>query len=128
MTMTSLIRKAASTTLTLALLSPLASLAQPISPAKGVDGPPAVSVNYGDLDLSRPAALEVLFKRLKSAAKTVCAQFDSVDLARRRLFDACVDQAIAGAVIQTKVPALAALYTEKTGNKLAANPLLTAHR
>jgi UrcA family protein len=128
MTTTSLLRTAASTTLTLVLLTPLVSLSQSLAPTKGVDGVPAVAVKYGDLDLNNPAAREVLFKRIKNAAKTVCAPFDGAGLARHHVFDACVDHAIAGAVIQTNAPAMAALYTEKTGNKLAPNPLLTAHR
>jgi UrcA family protein len=128
MTMTSLYRKAALTALTLALLSPLASLAQSRAPAGGSDGLPAVVVIYGDLNLNRSAGLELLFNRLRSASKTVCAQFDTADLARRRVFDACINQAIAGAVMQIKSPALAALYTKKTGNKLPSSPVLTAQR
>jgi UrcA family protein len=126
MTTTSLLRTAASTTLALVLLSPLVSLSQSLT--KGADDLPTVVVKYGDLDLSNPAAREMLFNRLKNAAKAVCAPFDGAGLARRQVFDACVAHAIAGAVIQTNAPAMAALYTEKTGNKLAPNPLITAHR
>jgi UrcA family protein len=128
MTKTRLLHKTTCTTLILALLCPLASLAQSPQPTKGVYALPAVSVNYGDLDLNRSEGREVLFKRLKNAAKTTCAQFDTTPLAQQRMFDQCVDKAIAGAILQIKVPAMAALYTQKTGNKLALVPLLTAQR
>jgi UrcA family protein len=129
MTKTCLLHKTAPTTLILALLlCPLASLAQSLQPTKGLDGLPAVSVNYGDLDLNRSEGRELLFKRLKNAARTSCAQFDTRALSQQRMFDQCVDKAIAGAILQIKAPAMAALYTQKTGNKLALAPLLTAQR
>ena len=128
MTTMPLFRKAAYTTLTLLLLSPFALPAQSLAPVTGVDGLPAVVVKNDDLDLSNPGALDVLLQRLKNAARTTCAQFDSSQLTRHQVYVACVDRAIEGAIIRTEMPALAALYTEKTGKKLAPSALMTAHR
>jgi UrcA family protein len=86
---------------------------------------PQVTVKYGDLNLSSPQGTAALYARIKSAAKSVCSQFDGRDLNSHMQFNSCVDKATLGAVVDVNNTALSALYNEKTGKvvptRLASN-------
>jgi UrcA family protein len=55
---------------------------------------PSVKVSYADLDLSRQQGTEVLYRRIQSAARSVCGRVDSREIARYRLFRQCYEEAI----------------------------------
>lgn len=71
---------------------------------------PQVSVSYSDLDISRPAGAEVLLGRIKTAARMVCGHADIRDLSAFRRQNACMAEAIEGAIRTVRSPLLAQLY------------------
>jgi UrcA family protein len=71
---------------------------------------PSVVVPFGDLDLSRSEGATVLYRRLRSAAETVCAPLDDRGVARHMSFKACVQSAISAAVAKVNRTALTAYY------------------
>ena len=64
------------------------------------DNAVSVSVSYSDLNMATAAGQNVLAARVKTAAKSVCAN-DFGDVASRSAEQACIDAAVAGA----KLPA-----------------------
>ena len=85
-------------------------------------GPDALSVtvHFTDLDLTRSAGAAVLYRRLKSAAETVCAVDGSVrsrDLGSQKRLQECISSAIGTAVGKVDQPTLTAYYrAQVTGN------------
>jgi UrcA family protein len=74
---------------------------------------PTVTVSYADLDLSKPAGVEMLYQRIKDAARTVCAPLASKGLTREgvwRLWRDCYEQAVSNAVASINRPTLTALH------------------
>jgi UrcA family protein len=60
---------------------------------------PTVRVRYGELDLTKDAGVERLYTRLQHAALRVCGgDIDHRQLARARVQEACVQQALDRAV------------------------------
>jgi UrcA family protein len=70
-------------------------------------------VRYDDLDLHGSAGANVLYRRIESAAKSVCQAFDSRDLQRQTLFKQCVSDAIARAVATVDAIELSELHLAK---------------
>jgi UrcA family protein len=72
----------------------------------------SVTVHFADLDLTRSAGAAVLYQRLKGAAETVCAPFDSRSrgLANQMRFEQCVQSAIGAGVAKVDQPVLTAYY------------------
>lgn len=64
------------------------------------------TVKYGDLNLSSPAAVKTLYRRIEAAAHQVCAVGMSGDLREWNVERACVNKAIDGAVHQVDLAAL----------------------
>ena len=73
------------------------------------DTPPAVTVSYGDLDLSTAAGAKALYERLASAARMVCPGEFSPDLKQVAGYYTCRREAIARAVSRINSSQLAAL-------------------
>jgi len=71
---------------------------------------PEIIVNYQDLDLGRPADLELLYRRLQAAADTVCVPVASYDLVRAAAHQRCVQTVLEHSVQQVRSPALLALH------------------
>jgi UrcA family protein len=71
---------------------------------------PFVSVHFADLDLSSAAGAQVLYQRLRGAAKSVCGPLDDRNVSRHMAFDACVKAAIGGAVAKVDQPLVTAYY------------------
>ncbi len=61
-------------------------------------GTPAVIVNFSDLDVARGSGVEILYQRLRTAAKTVCGAKDLRNLTAAQEWRACYKQALDGAV------------------------------
>jgi UrcA family protein len=81
---------------------------------------PQVVVKFGDLSLSSPQGASKLYSRLAAAAQEVCKSFavDDRDLGARARVNACLHQAIAGAVTKVGRPELFAIYNAKNGTQL----------
>jgi UrcA family protein len=73
------------------------------------DGLPSQRVSYADLDISKPAGAQVLYGRIKAAARHVCALNGYSDLGTMQWMNRCTDRAIDKAVKDVDSPALSAL-------------------
>jgi UrcA family protein len=69
-------------------------------------------VRYHDADLNNPAKL---YKRLHAAAERVCAPLKGDGLVNAQLMNACIEQAVGGAVANVNDPQLSALHSATIG-------------
>jgi UrcA family protein len=70
-----------------------------------------VTVSYKDLDLSRPADVRTLYKRIENAAASACLEAPpTVELARHLAWERCYSAALDSAVMQVRSPELLALH------------------
>ena len=95
--------------------STLAAIASTFTLGVALAGPvddaiPGITVSYGDLDLSSPAGAQVLYQRIKGAARTVCAPLESKQLKVQALWRACFEEAVANAVSKVDRPMLTAVH------------------
>ena len=88
---------------------------------------PKTVVKYADLDLSTSQGAASLFNRIRVAAEGVCSSQEGRDLSSKMHWDACVRQAIEGAVIQVNRPTLSLVYATKYGVPQSSK-ILTAQR
>jgi UrcA family protein len=73
------------------------------------------AVSFADLDLSKPAGAQTLYKRIKAAARSVCGPVDQYTfVVSSYSFRKCFDAAVADAVGQVDRPALTALHREES--------------
>ncbi|MGH8236598.1 MAG: UrcA family protein [Steroidobacteraceae bacterium] len=71
-------------------------------------------VSFADLDLSKPAGAQTLYKRIQAAARRVCGPADRyTHLTPSKVFRECYETAIADAVAQVDRPSLTALHKEQ---------------
>jgi len=76
------------------------------------------TVSFADLDLSKPAGAQTLYKRIKAAAAYVCGSNGRYTrLGGRKAWRACYDTAVANAVAQIDRPSLTALHREETSHE-----------
>jgi len=95
--------------LTSSLLAGAASAATPADAAG-----PSVTVKYSRADLASDKGAQILYARLKRAARSVCPDTDSLDLVRSVPARACYEAALANAVEHIKQPQLTALHAQQT--------------
>ena len=69
-------------------------------------------VAYGDLNLESPKGVEVLYARLRNAAREVCTPFEGRDLSRQVLWGTCYEHAISAAVSAINKPAVTAYHNQ----------------
>jgi UrcA family protein len=82
---------------------------------------PAISVRYGDLDLSRPAGAETALRRIERAADQVCGGMPTRrDFRRVRAHQACADQVIDETVARLGAPLVAARHEDRAPVHLAS--------
>ena len=91
---------------TTALLTAILAAVSYATHASGVDEPSRVSVTirYDDLNLSAPAGVASLKRRVSSAAEQVCADHYGSDPIGRSLRQSCVRRATEKALAQVKWP------------------------
>jgi UrcA family protein len=93
------------------------------------DAPTAV-VKFGDLDTTRSAGQEALYRRVTRAAQSVCGSLDpgvsGRNLALVSLHTACVDQALAAAVAQINRPEFTNYVATRLPNVTGADIRLAA--
>ena len=82
---------------------------------------PALQVKVGDLDLTHPAGVAILYKRLQFAAQQVCGPSvvtgSRIDSSPQK---ACVKDAVENAVRQIDRPALTAYHRSHSGQSETA--------
>jgi UrcA family protein len=74
----------------------------------------SLTVNFGELDLSKPAGAEALYKRIKRAANVVCGGYSSPMSWNFAEKNRCIQTAVDEAVAKVNAPLLTALHTNKT--------------
>ena len=74
--------------------------------------PPSTTVDASDLDLSQPADAQILYERIRQAARRVCTlEHDNWwDKARVRHRNRCIESAVESAVYRAKQPQLTAVH------------------
>ena len=95
------------------LFAPLASALPP-------ESPPTRVVHFGDLDLSKPAGVQALYRRIKFAAHTVCEPYIASGIHSSGAVRACLIQAVDNAVSRVSSPALTQLHTGAANLRLAS--------
>jgi UrcA family protein len=89
-------------------------------PAMAGDLGPPVSVKYNDVDASTAEGAAVLYKRIRSAAESVCSPVDHGDTLSKSHEKDCVQKVIARAVTDVGTPALSAVYASNYGPTVPA--------
>jgi UrcA family protein len=75
-----------------------------------------VRVSYAGLDLETRAGAEILFRRIKAAARSVCIEmYGKQDLEQRYRWKQCVNEAIARAVTDVDASTLTTYYLAQQG-------------
>jgi UrcA family protein len=92
-----------------ALAVTTASFAAPYS-----DAPRSVTVRYDDLNLATSAGVDALYRRISTAARAVCPDEYSRDLAVVAANQRCRANAIANAVREVNNPQLALVHAART--------------
>jgi UrcA family protein len=110
-----------------AALAALTSSFGAVCNAAGPADVPTAIVKFADLDLSTPQGAAALYNRIRAASEGLCSPSDARDLASTLRWNACVKQAIAGAVAKVDRPALSAVFATKYGAPQPAR-ILTAER
>jgi UrcA family protein len=83
------------------------------------NSPRQVLIHFADVDLTRIDGVSVLYRRLHSAAKDVCAPLYGKDAERASVFKHCVTDAMSRAVAQVAEPNLSAYYRAKLEGRSA---------
>jgi len=77
---------------------------------------PHVLVQYADLDLRNPNAVEVLYGRIEKAAQRLCSDSGFRRLDERVREQQCVSRTMSDTVIKIQNDRLAALYKQRASN------------
>jgi UrcA family protein len=81
---------------------------------------PSIKVSYADLNLSRPADVQVLYERLKKAAIGVCDRApEPREMSQYAHWRHCYDPALHNAVMQIDAPELLSRYRSDPRNDWA---------
>lgn len=100
--------------------------------AKAVPAPdlPIAVVKFGDLDATRPAGKEELYRRLTRAAHSVCRSLDPSDSDARLQYitpyKTCIDHAVTDAVARINVPEFTDYVAFRTQKPASADIQLAA--
>ncbi len=101
---------------TIILTSALAAGAQIAHAADPTDDSSRhVTVHFADLDVTNVEGEAALYHRLQSAAKSVCSEDNTKDLASESRVKTCESKAISAAVTEINRPTLTAYYRAKLG-------------
>jgi UrcA family protein len=86
----------------------------------------SVLVNIAGLDLSTEAGRDLVFKKLRRAAKRACIDVESRHNLSPMLYSQCVNDAVTGAVSQVSDPVFRRYASQRLG--IAEPPIPTASR
>ena len=76
------------------------SIAMTTVHAGPIDEPPSMTVNFSDLDLSKPVGANILYQRIQQAARIVCERYLARDPRKANAERVCYEAAVANAVSQ----------------------------
>jgi UrcA family protein len=97
------------------LASGLAAVALGLASAQSfattsADGVRSIEVSFAELDLTKPAGAETLYKRIKKAAFVVCGAYDSPMSWNHAAKTQCFKNAVDEAVARVNSPLLSSLH------------------
>jgi UrcA family protein len=75
-------------------------------------------VRFGDLDLTRPADAQELYRRIRRAAHNVCEPIGMGNPALAPSDHSCIDQSIARAVADINIPLVTERYARQTREQI----------
>jgi len=85
----------------------IATCSATIAQADGAFEPRSVTVRFADLDTAGAPGAAVLYRRLHSAAESVCRDLEpGQELARRRVYANCIQAALSNAIVKIDRPAV----------------------
>jgi UrcA family protein len=109
------------------LLAVLAvSLSAIAAAAQFADQAPSQIVRFADLDISSSEGVTMLYRRIRSAARTVCEPVDARTLEAKIPRHGCEDQAVERAVAQVNAVSLDRYYNSRTGRTISVGTDLSA--
>jgi UrcA family protein len=119
--MNTLVTLASATFLSLAVLN--------VSHASDDNSPKSRTVQFADLDLSKPEGAATLFGRIKGAAKAVCsAHSKGKTPADMQRYAACIEFAVSTAVARVDEPVLTDYAVNRTGSGRKAPTKVASNR
>jgi UrcA family protein len=69
---------------------------------------PSVTLQYRSTDLDTPRGIALLYRRIRSAASSVCGAYDRALVEEKAQWDECVDQAVGSTVAAVHSESLSA--------------------
>jgi UrcA family protein len=76
---------------------------------------PSVTLQYRSADLDTPHGTAILYRRIRSAASSVCGAYDNALSEEKVQWSECVDQAVAQAVASVHSETLTAYHEHRVG-------------
>ena len=95
------------------------SLTSVVATASDSDGSvPTYKIHFGDLDLDTAAGNELLYRRIRTGAESVCRTWEGKELVNVVRHKRCMEDAVADAVSKIDQPRLTACYLSHHGGQL----------
>jgi UrcA family protein len=88
----------------------------------------SITVEYGDLNLDRPAGVAKLYSRIKGAARQACDEQSNEQMVSKQIYRACVTQAVSTAVARIDRPMLSDYVAQLGGKPAKPAPVSVAAR
>ena len=95
------------------------------------DGPgdaKSVQVRFADLDLSKQAGAEALYRRIQGAARLVCGRVDQREVQRYRMARQCYEETIDAAIKKVDLSTLYAVHDRESGPRAPDEALAASTR
>ena len=99
---------------TLGLNAADAAVSSSSTDSSATDTPRTYVVRFADLDLAKVEGAAALYARFRHAASVVCEPLESRDLALGEQRQACIDSAIANAVVSVNRPLVSQYHQSRT--------------
>ena len=99
---------------TLGLNAADAAVSSSSNDSSATDTPRTYVVRFADLDLAKVEGAAALYARFRHAASVVCEPLESRDLALSEQRQACIDSAIANAVVSVNRPLVSQYHQSRT--------------
>jgi UrcA family protein len=90
------------------------------------DAPRSLTVQFADLDLSKPEGAAHLFGRMRGAAKKVCAPLGGTSLREKYQYADCIELALSNAIARVDRPMLTKYAASDRSSKKATAPMQVA--
>jgi len=103
------------------------SLTSVVATASGSDASvPTYKIRFADLDLDTAAGNELLYRRIRTGAESVCRAWEGRNLANVVRHKRCMEDAVADTVSKIDKPRLTACYLSHHGGRLPLTVSISA--